>query len=98
MKRLSDNLRIAIYFLVWRISLFIVAWLAPFYIKTFGNKFPYRELLLLYKLPDWITSFANFDGVHYIWIAKDGYSAQYTQAFFPLYSIIIRFLTFHGNY
>jgi Gpi18-like mannosyltransferase len=40
-------------------------------------------------MPSLITSLANFDGVHYVLIAKNGY-AQYTQAFFPLYPLLIR--------
>jgi Gpi18-like mannosyltransferase len=43
--------------------------------------------------------FANFDGVHYLSIAENGYF-QYEQAFFPLFPLAIRifsFITF-GNY
>lgn len=50
--------------------------------------FPYREELLKYHLPKYIYSLANFDGVHYIQIARKGYE-QYTQAYFPLYSVVI---------
>jgi len=35
---------------------------------------------------------ANFDGMHYLSIAKNGYS-QYQQAFFPFYPLLIKFLT-----
>lgn len=50
--------------------------------------FPYKELLVEYGLPSWISSFANFDGIHYLLIAKQNYS-QWEQAFFPLYPLFI---------
>lgn len=60
--------------------------------------FPYKELLEDYHLPSFISSFANFDGVHYLILAKQGYS-QYEHAFFPLYPLLIKLLTpiFFGN-
>jgi Gpi18-like mannosyltransferase len=75
---------------VWKIALFSVAWAASFFLP-FAPRFPYADILLIpSKLPFWVWSFANFDGVHYLTIAKTGYSAQYTQVFFPLYPILIR--------
>ncbi len=53
--------------------------------------FPYKELLVEYGLPSWISSFANFDGIHYLLIAKQNYS-QWEQAFFPLYPLLIHFI------
>ena len=55
--------------------------------------FAYPETLKTYNLPKFIYSFANFDGVYYLKIAKDGYQ-QFEQAFFPLYPILIKTLTF----
>jgi Gpi18-like mannosyltransferase len=40
-----------------------------------------------------LTSLANFDGEHYILIAKNNYS-QYEQAYFPLYPVLIRGIGF----
>ncbi|MDO8487463.1 MAG: mannosyltransferase family protein [Candidatus Curtissbacteria bacterium] len=92
--------KIVILFLVWRALLFIVAGVSPIFIDQFGARFPYyQERLIDTKLPHFIWSFGNFDGVHYLGIAKDAYAAQYTQAFFPFYPILIKavsFLTF-GN-
>ncbi len=45
------------------------------------------------ELPSWIWGFGNFDGVHYLRIAQNGYNAEYSQAFFPLYPLLIRFFT-----
>jgi hypothetical protein len=78
--------------LVWRIILLIVAFYA---IQTiaFKESFPYWETLLEPEGSPIIWSWGNFDGVHYITIAEKGYSAQYTQAFFPLYPLVIRYLS-----
>lgn len=43
------------------------------------------------KLPPWIVHFANFDGYHYLTIAKDGYTRGQTP-FFPLYPMAIQML------
>ncbi len=85
-------LLVAIFF--WRVGLFVIAFFAPYFLPEFGNSFPYwREILVSTSYPDWLWSWGNFDGVHYLTIAKSGYSAQYTQAFFPFYPLLIQFIT-----
>ncbi len=76
-------------FAIWRVLLFVVAGVgASFW--AFLPRFPYSEIFLTNSgLPAWIWSFANFDGVHYLTIAKSGYSAQFTQVFFPLFPILL---------
>ena len=60
--------------------------------------FAYPETLKNHFLPKFIYSFANFDGVYYLKIAKDGYQ-QFEQAFFPLFPILINLITlFTKNY
>lgn len=61
--------------------------------------FPYKEIVESTGWPRFITAWANFDGVHYISIAQMGYNT-YEQAFFPLYSLSIRYLSsiFAANY
>ncbi len=78
------------------LNLFI-SFFAPHFIPYLGF-FPYKEILPNYHLPEFITKFANFDGVHYILIAQQGYM-QNEQAFFPLYPLLIKYLTplFFGN-
>jgi len=70
----------------------VISFFAEKFVPYLGF-FPYKELLVEYGLPSWISSFANFDGIHYLQIAKQGYS-QWEQAFFPLYPILIKFLSF----
>lgn len=87
--------RIFTSFLIWRVALFFVAYLSIFFIPVFGARFPYADRVLeITHLPYWIWGFGNFDGVHYLRIAQDGYLAQYSQAFFPLFPILIKAFTF----
>jgi len=88
MKKSLDNKKIlkwlATVFLIWRLGLEIAVW--------FGGKFlPQKG----YLGP---SVWANFDGIHYLWIAQNGYGL-YQQAFFPLYPWLIRWLaSFIHNY
>jgi len=87
--------KIAIYFISWRALLFLVAFLSIYVIPVFGARFPYADRVLnITHLPYWVWGFGNFDGVHYLRIAQDGYLAQYSQAFFPVFPILIRFFSF----
>lgn len=77
-------------FLAWRILLLLLAFLAPFVIPEFGDRFPYRrEVLQSVYYENWFWPWGNFDGVHYLRIAKDGYQAEFTQAFFPFFPSLI---------
>lgn len=78
-------------FFSWRVVDFLVVFFAPYFISYLGF-FPYKDILSNYHLPEFITKLANFDGVHYLLIAQNGYQ-QYQQAFFPLYPLLIRFLS-----
>lgn len=87
-------------FLIWRLALFVCAIISSL-VLVFTPKYPYWETLLLPSgLPQWFWSWAGFDGVHYLTIGQFGYAAQYTQAFFPLYPLLIRFISpvFLGNF
>lgn len=92
---------IFLYFFSWRIWLFIISAIAIFILPVFGNRFPYvNEVLKSSGLPAWFWQFGNFDGVHYVGIAGHGYERQFTQAFFPVYPILIKFVSpfFFGNF
>lgn len=80
-------------FIIWRLVLIISAFIAPFLVPKWGGRFPYvEEQLINTKLPYWIWVWGNFDGVHYLTIAKSSYLAYFTQTFFPLYPLLIRFI------
>lgn len=77
-------------FVTWRAALFLVAFVSTYLIAKFGARFPYAEKVLeITNLPNWIWGFGNFDGVHYLRIAQNGYNADYSQAFFPLFPSLI---------
>lgn len=54
---------------------------------AYEGNFPYGEILNEYT-PSFLRPLANFDGLHYVLIARMGYS-QYEQAFFPLFPSLI---------
>ncbi len=72
--------------IIWRIALFVVGGLAHLAL-AYKPSFPYAESIFLpYHLPQWVYSWANFDGVHYLTIMEKGYvGTGLIQAFFPLY-------------
>lgn len=65
-------------FVLWRIFLIIPGTMARYLI-------PFNPVYV------WISHWANFDGIHYLFIARRGY-AQWEQAFFPLFSLLIYLL------
>lgn len=77
-------------FIFWRIGLFFIGLVAPF-ILVYRPSFPYFDRLLpFYSVPQWLYSWANFDGVHYLTIAEKGYiGTGSVQAFFPLLPFVI---------
>ncbi len=60
----------------------------------FKASFPYWESVLQPQAPAWLWYWGNFDGVHYLNIAKVGYEYGLTQAFFPVYPLLIRFFSY----
>lgn len=99
--RLSKEDKRAIWFIfaalvIWRVALVALAW-AGTQLLPFLHRFPYTEILLEPYGSPLFWSWANFDGIHYLTIAEHGYAAKYTQAFFPLYPLLMRFLDFFDN-
>ncbi len=89
MKR--DFLLVLKYFFIWRVALILVAAAALYLLPTFAARFPYSDrVLTITGLPNWIWGFGNFDGVHYLRIAQNGYTSEFTNAFFPLFPILTR--------
>ncbi|MDO8573343.1 MAG: hypothetical protein Q7R77_01195 [Candidatus Daviesbacteria bacterium] len=69
------------YFVIWRLLLFIPL-IAGAYLIPFNTSSPVSYVL------DPIFPWANFDGIHYLNIAKDGYTNQ--ARFFPLLPLILK--------
>lgn len=83
-------------------TLFIAVHLIlSFFAHTFfslDGDFPHKLLLKDFDLPNFINAFANFDGAHYIRIARWGY-VNYEQVYFPLYPLLIKVSSLlFGNY
>lgn len=90
-----------IVFFLWRSASFALGFLG-FHLLPFKASFPFiREVLTNRGFPQWLWQWANFDGVHYLVIARFGYSGAVNgeQTFFPLYPLLIRigFLTFQSR-
>lgn len=79
--------------LIVRFYLQLLAGLAIKFV-SFKGSYPYWDLFLSPKGPDWLWLWGSFDGAHYIAIAQEGYLYGLTQVYFPLYPILIRLLTF----
>ena len=82
--------KVFIWWLWWRIGLLIVALAATGFIGFF---FPYPNFEWLIglgrKIP-LVWTWGGFDGIHYLTIAENGYIAEHTQAFFPVFPQLIR--------
>jgi len=83
-------------FIALRIVTFIAA-VVGFAKLPFKPSFPYSDTILSQFGHPLLWSWANFDGVHYLMLAKDGYAYGLTQAFFPGYFILIRIVNFLLN-
>ena len=75
--------------LALRVITLISAWLGWKFL-LFKYSFPYDELLWEKAGSPLLWSWANFDGFHYLILAKDGYIFGLTQAFFPVFPLLIR--------
>ncbi len=76
-------------FLSWRILLFVILFFAVKLVPL-QQHFLGGGMQAYLKSP-WLWAWANFDGEHYLAIAKDGYHLA-QQAFFPLYPLLIKLL------
>ncbi len=80
-------------FILWKLILTILGiYLSR--ILDFNPTYPYFENLV--QQNQLLSSYiwGGFDGVHYLNISSNGYSNQYTQAFFPFYPLLISILSF----
>lgn len=84
-------------FVIWRILLFIPVWVANQNLN-YRKGYEYTSIVKaaepdIYKTLDKLnlTPWANFDGVHYLTIAGNGYTNNF--GFFPLYPVAIKSLS-----
>jgi len=79
---------------VWRAGLFVLSMVADWFLK-YSPSFPYADNWLAFSHFDrWLYSWMNFDGLHYLTIARNGYlENQLVPAFFPVFPFLIRCLS-----
>ncbi len=82
--------KILVIFLFFKALDFTIIYIAHYSIPYLGF-FSYKRELFSYNVTFLLTNLANFDGIHYLNIARTGY-VQFEQAFFPLFPLAIRFL------
>lgn len=73
--------RVTSIFIIWLTSLLLIAYFG-FSTLPHSGKFEY----------DFLGSFGNWDGGHYLGIAQAGYTQKFQYAFFPLYPVAIKLL------
>lgn len=82
--------------LIIRVALQLVAgWAIAF--LPFRPSYPHWDIALVSQGPEQLWFWGGFDGVHYLNIAEKGYEYGLTQAFFPLYPLLIRWLNVFDN-
>ncbi len=67
-------------------------WLSKLF--TLNISFPYYDTDLAPFYSRFWATFAHFDGIHYLRLAAHGYADWGSQAFFPLYPLLIRSVSF----
>ncbi len=70
---------ISLFFIIWFFAIASIAFVG-FITIPHSNRFS----------NDFLNNFSNWDGGHFIGIAKNGYSEKFQYAFFPLYPLLIR--------
>lgn len=82
--------------LIIRVALQLVAAAAIAYLP-FRPSYPHWDIILINQGPEWLWFWGGFDGVHYLNIAEKGYEYGLTQAFFPLYPLLIKWFNVIHN-
>ncbi len=97
MKRSITELKpVILAFLLWRGLLFLWGIIA-LRLLEFKASFPLiNESLIISGYPQWLWQWGNFDGVHYLTVARHGYAGLINgeQVFFPVYPLLIKLVSF----
>jgi Gpi18-like mannosyltransferase len=89
-------LRLTGLIVLWRLLLTIIVVGVISYFP-YTPTFPYASSLLVEYGSRSLTTFAQFDGVHYLTIIRQGYEGTgLIQAFFPLYPLLVRLFSLNG--
>lgn len=78
---MKSLVNIALIYLLWVLGVLLVFYLG------FSYNFPANNF------PDFWSALANWDGQHFLNIAKNGYQQSFEFAFFPLYPLLIKLIS-----
>lgn len=87
--------KILLVFFCWQVAFSLISLGADSFLQ-YKPSFPYTDIFFADStLPRWLYSRANFDGIHYLTIVKNGFLGGnqvlgLLQAFFPFYPITIK--------
>lgn len=91
MKKLLAKIPLFVYiFVIWISTILVVGYLSIRFLP-FSPTFPYYSDIAHYGRD--LASFAHFDGIHYLRLVKNGYDDMGSQAFFPVYPLLVRMLS-----
>lgn len=88
----SPIIKISLSFLIWRVLLILISIIAIRFVSLAQTDRFLGGGPVNYQLVPQLFSWANFDGEHYLSISIFGYKSL-EQAFFPVYPIIISFMS-----
>jgi hypothetical protein len=83
--------------LVWLVVLTLFSFFVALRYQYFFTYPRFQKLIRLGLENRFIWSWGGFDGVHYLDIAASGYATGLTEAFFPLFPLILSFFKWTGN-
>ncbi len=83
-------------FFAWRLILFVILFCSLIFLPLASRNF-LGGGLENYQNSPYIFAWANFDGEHYLSIAKNGYG-QYEHSFFPFYPLFIKIISLNSNF
>src|SRR5258706_960440 len=87
----TDLIFICSSFFVWRVAILIIAFFAVKFVPVFSHNYFGGGYSNYINNPVFLGHF-NFDGEHYLAIARDGYKPL-EYFFFPLFLILMRYFT-----
>ena len=79
-------------FFIWRISLFLIAWVSVFFVPK--NKEYVTSWLFDIEKYNLINIWFRWDSAHYNFIATNGYQWINSTVFFPLYPLMMRIVSY----
>src|SRR5215216_2110524 len=87
-QRFIKHKKISVLLVLWKVWASIAIWFAPFWL-IWHPRFTAQNSDVGKDWPLWLSTWANFDGLHYIHVAATGYD-RFILPFFPLFPLAIK--------